>query len=148
MLVASIAYLFANVPATSKYEVNTHFSLLQIVSLDKAPIREIRSFGKLRSPERPKKCHMYNCFDIYRCGKSGDGILSIYIYPFENYYLNGKPVQNSISKEFYEIVDTIRKSSFYNPNPNKACVFVPTIDLLQSFSSIQTMRTVLHNLEQ
>ena len=35
-----------------------------------------------------------------------------------------------ISREFFEIIDTILNSEYYTPNPQEACLFIPPIDTL------------------
>lgn len=79
------------------------------------------------------KCSMANCFDIHRCGRNGRQKLSIYVYPIEKFVVDGKPLYaegRKLSREFYEFIDAIRQSPFYVSNPNEACIFVPSIDLI------------------
>ena len=125
--------------------VNLETKLQFWISLNDAP--ELRIEASVSKPKSElslatsknstKLCGMHSCFDIYRCGKLGENKLSVYVYPVKKIIIHGRPLQESFSKEFYEIIDTIIQSPYYVSDPNQACIFVPTIDLLniQSFLS-------------
>lgn len=92
------------------------------------------------SPEalaRVSNCTYWDCFDVYRCGKGGHNKITIYIYPLKNYQTENGNSISQFSKEFYMILDTIKRSKYYTPNPEDACLLVPSIDTLNqhSFSS-------------
>jgi len=101
------------------------------------------------------KCSMYNCFDIHRCGRNGKQQLSIYIYPIVKFVVDGRPLigdeRVGISKEYYEFLDAIRRSPYYVPNPEDACMFVPSIDTFalgsKSSTFIKDLETALYSLE-
>ncbi|XP_023229199.1 exostosin-2-like isoform X2 [Centruroides sculpturatus] len=92
-------------------------------------------------------CNYYNCFDVYRCGHS-DNMISIYIYPILRYVdENRVPISSPFSREFMEIMETILKSPYYTPDPQKACLFVPSLDLLnQNNVRLKEMSQVLASL--
>ncbi|ODN05712.1 Exostosin-2 [Orchesella cincta] len=129
--------------------VANHFQDLQLVPLESAPVRHVSKGDlqnrqelldnelewALRAPRGGErggtrsKCSMFTCFDIHRCG-AHNGTLSVYIYPIYQWMVDGQLVQQSLSQEFYQFLMSIKKSPYYVPNPNDACIFVPTIDLL------------------
>lgn len=77
--------------------------------------------------KRNPNCSFYDCFNVYRCGNHQNKV-TIYVYPLTQY-----SEENSvtwISKEFYKILKTLMNSPYYTSNPNEACIFVPSIDLL------------------
>ncbi|XP_014661845.1 PREDICTED: exostosin-2-like [Priapulus caudatus] len=83
----------------------------------------------------PKKgdisCTYNTCFDVYKCGYNDDYKISIYIYPFNKYVDDSSaPITSLISREFHEILTTIAESEYFTTDPNKACIFVPSIDML------------------
>jgi len=83
--------------------------------------------------ERRMACHFYNsdCFDVYRCG-SRNGKLKVYVYPPVVYLApSGDPVVN-LSTEFNAMLEALYTSEYYTPDPDQACIFVPSVDLLQS----------------
>ena len=98
---------------------------------DLTAIPVVRISDKERLPEKGNlKCHYYNCFDVYRCGYNLNRI-SVYIYPLKKYVNEqGEPITEPISKEFHDILTTIAESSYYTSDPEKACLFIPAIDLL------------------
>ncbi|XP_071791199.1 exostosin-2-like [Asterias amurensis] len=115
---------------------------------DLASIPVVRVSEKERTPEKGNlKCHYYNCFDVYRCGYNLNRI-SVYIYPLKKYVdEHGEPITEPISKEFYEMLRTIAESSYYTSDPEKACLFVPAIDLLdQSRIGVERTGQVLAQL--
>lgn len=75
-------------------------------------------------------CTYFGCFNVYRCGSQGNKLL-IYVYPPKVYIdFMGRPITSQMTKEFYQILNTIINSKFYTPNPYEACIFVPSIDTL------------------
>lgn len=75
-------------------------------------------------------CTYFSCFNVYRCGSQGNKLL-VYVYPPKIYIDSSeRPVTSQITKEFYQILNTIISSKFYTPNPYEACIFIPSIDTL------------------
>lgn len=75
------------------------------------------------------QCTHHSCLDIYHCGH--DDRLKVYIYPPSRYVdSEGIPISAQPSKEYYQILEAIYKSRFYEADPNKACILVPSIDTL------------------
>lgn len=157
-----------------------HFQDLQLIKLETAPIRHVstrelqlrqrdageREGGNLglrgKHPEDGRdefheKCSMFSCFDVHRCGGGGididprkNGSLSIYVYPIYRWVVDGKAVQESLSYEFYQFLQTIKRSPYYVRDPSQACIFVPSIDLLnlnKLFVSSEDILAVLSSLE-
>ncbi|KAI4457900.1 exostosin heparan sulfate glycosyltransferase -related [Holotrichia oblita] len=78
-----------------------------------------------------ENCSYWDCFNVFRCGRTGHDRITVYVYPLEKYVdENDIPVTETISKEYYEILDTIINSNYYTANPNEACLFIPSIDTL------------------
>ncbi|RVE45912.1 hypothetical protein evm_009446 [Chilo suppressalis] len=90
-----------------------------------------------KSQSRLSNCTYWECFNVYRCGRGGHDKITIYIYPLKDYQTENRRPISQFSKEFYIILDTIRHSKYYTPNPEEACILVPSIDTLNqnSFSS-------------
>lgn len=83
------------------------------------------------SKPRNAKCTYWDCFNIYRCGRTGHDRIAVYIYPLKEYVdVNGAPGAGLISKQYYLILDSIRNSKYYTANPHEACLLVPSIDTL------------------
>lgn len=76
-------------------------------------------------------CTYYTCFDVYKCSHSHTGMIGVYIYPLLEYVdEEGAPITRKITQEFHDLVRAIINSPYYTPDPSKACVFIPLIDLL------------------
>lgn len=102
------------------------------------------------SSERNNVCNYYNCFDVYKCGKHGEPHIQIYVYPLKQ-YLNDKnvPIISQLSKEFYDIVQSILHSKYYTPNPDHACIFLPPFDTLsQNNFLVRETSQALNSLSQ
>lgn len=90
---------------------------------------------KLKSDVKPSprnnKCTHWDCFDIYKCGRNGHDKITVYLYPLTNFMNDEKSSTiNYFSKEYYQILKAVIKSEYYTPNPNEACIFIPSIDTL------------------
>ncbi|XP_055929994.1 exostosin-2-like [Argiope bruennichi] len=84
----------------------------------------------VQAKSRDRDCNFFNCFDVFKCGYSGKK-LSVYIYPIKNFVDDkGVPISVPFSIEFIEILRTIYNSPYYEKDPKKACIFVPSLDLL------------------
>ena len=57
-----------------------------------------------------------------------------YVYPLVHYVDEEHIEIKPISKEFYEFIETIVNSEYYTSNPEEACIFIPTVDLLNENS--------------
>ncbi|KRT81092.1 hypothetical protein AMK59_5573 [Oryctes borbonicus] len=85
----------------------------------------------LESLPMNENCSYWDCFNVFRCGRTGHDRITVYVYPLEKYVdENGIPITETISKEYFEILDTIVNSNYYTANPNEACLFIPSIDTL------------------
>jgi glucuronyl/N-acetylglucosaminyl transferase EXT2 len=87
-------------------------------------IEKEAELARVRNPN----CSFFDCFNVYRCGHHLNRVM-IYVYPFTE-YSDDKNSKTFITKEFYKILKTIIASPYYTPNPHEACIFVPSIDLL------------------
>lgn len=117
---------------------STRIDVYQAVNLDATSVSAIRVSAT--SPEaapRAENCTYSDCFDVYRCGRGGHEKITIYIYPLRDYQTENGNSISQLSKEFYLILDAIKRSKYYTPNPEEACILVPSLDTLNqhSFSS-------------
>jgi glucuronyl/N-acetylglucosaminyl transferase EXT2 len=106
---------------------NSHLRQPEILNLNN--YRHIR-FDKDAELARIRNanCSFFDCFNVYRCGNHQNKI-TIYVYPLTE-YSDEKRSSTFITKEFYTILKTIIGSRYYTPHPSEACLFVPSIDLL------------------
>lgn len=81
---------------------------------------------------RNANCSYWDCFNVYKCGHGNADRMSVYVYPLQTFVdANTATVAaTTLSKEFYFILKAIVDSPYYTPDPNEACVFVPSLDLL------------------
>ncbi|CAB4015514.1 Exostosin-2 [Paramuricea clavata] len=77
------------------------------------------------------RMHTNDCFNIYRCGYNEGDKISVYVYPFTNYFdEQGHQVSPPFSREFYDLVMAIKESNYYTSDMDKACIIVPPLDML------------------
>lgn len=106
----------------SEENYNTKISL-DLARLSRYTVPEDAPLARSRNPN----CSYWDCFNVYRCGGQK---LSVYVYPLKDFVdSKGKPVF-TLTREYYEILEAIVDSPYYTPNPNEACIFVPSIDTL------------------
>uniref|UniRef100_A0A9L0J4F1 Exostosin-2 n=1 Tax=Equus asinus TaxID=9793 RepID=A0A9L0J4F1_EQUAS len=104
-------------------------------SVEKRSIRDVpvvRLPADSPIPERGDlSCRMHTCFDVYRCGFNPKNKIKVYIYSLKKYVDDsGVPVSNTISREYNELLTAISDSDYYTDDINRACLFVPSIDVL------------------
>ena len=77
------------------------------------------------------KCSYHTCFDVYHCGYNDEYRITVYIYPPAKYVDEASmSIQLPMSKEFGEVIQTVADSIYYTSDPERACLFLPPIDLL------------------
>ncbi|XP_043269828.1 exostosin-2 [Venturia canescens] len=93
-------------------------------------------------------CSFFDCFNVYKCGSRGNK-LQVYVYPLRTFLdSSGKSVAGQMSRQFYEILHAIVSSKFYTSNPLEACIFVPSIDMLnQNKLKLHQVSQALNSLE-
>ncbi|XP_059618949.1 exostosin-2 [Phlebotomus argentipes] len=114
---------------TSRNEKLRHNSRisLNLANIPEDVIAEDAEIPRVRNPN----CSYWDCFNVYKCGqKASDNDFSIYVYPLKSYTNSDGQGAFRQTKEFYYILKAISESPYYTPNPNKACLFVPSIDTL------------------
>uniref|UniRef100_A0A914W8V3 Exostosin-2 n=1 Tax=Plectus sambesii TaxID=2011161 RepID=A0A914W8V3_9BILA len=77
-----------------------------------------------------KDCSLATCFNIYQCGQSKSG-LSVYVHPLYRLVdVNGTLLTPPPSREFLELRSAIIRSRFFEPDEDRACLFLPGVDTL------------------
>lgn len=119
------------------------------ISLDINDVVEVRLSDTTttdRSRPRRTNCSIWTCMDPYRCGHDR---ISVYVYPLQEYIEASSGIEGApLTQEFYQILQTIVKSQYYTSNPNEACLFVPSIDLInQNSINIDLVNRALVSLE-
>lgn len=123
------ALLILGVLILKPWTINKENEIFILRSVENSPSVKILSGASL-SDSRDRSCNFFTCFNVYRCGYSVNR-LSVYIYPVYRYEdEKGVPISTSFSSEFIEILNTISESPYYVSDPTKACIFIPSIDLL------------------
>lgn len=85
----------------------------------------------INSTERKSSCTFHTCVNVYHCGYNDETKISVYIYPIKEYVDDSRtPLTSQMSREFAEILQAIAESPFYTKDPETACMYVPSIDLL------------------
>lgn len=87
-----------------------------------------------RAAERQPNCSYWDCFDVYRCGYSAGGgaqRMGVYVYPLREFVdADSGAAAAPLSRDFHRVLRAIRESVYYTADPLEACVFVPSVDLL------------------
>ena len=108
---------------------------IQLVSLSSGQTRTVVIPGSSPTAQPSRhNCTYHSCFDVYRCGYTaidGPPQISVYVYPPARYVDEaGAPHELPISQEFAVILQAIVDSGFYTSDASSACLFVPSVDLL------------------
>lgn len=133
IVLSFVFIIFALLNIFSKRIYNSSNTKLEQISFDDLQhIPEITLTKQaLIAASRNYRCSYYDCFNVYRCGRKGSDQISVYVYPFRKYLdESGVFIGPQMSKEYFTILKTIVKSKYYTPNPEEACILVPSIDTL------------------
>ncbi|XP_017120262.1 exostosin-2 [Drosophila elegans] len=77
---------------------------------------------------RNVNCTFWDCLNIYKCEHDR---LKVYIYPLQEFVdERSDKVATTLSSEYFQILEAVLKSRYYTSNPNEACLFLPSLDLL------------------
>ncbi|KAL0189148.1 hypothetical protein M9458_016247, partial [Cirrhinus mrigala] len=81
-------------------------------------------------------CRMHTCFDVYRCGYNPKNKIKVYIYPLQRFVDEvGVPISSTgLSREYNDLLSAISDSDFYTDDVTRACLFIPSIDVLNQNS--------------
>lgn len=130
-------------PSSYSSQRNRH-KPLSLDNLKKLPEFRIKP-DTLKIEKSNPKCSYYDCFNVYQCGHSVPNKILIYIYPVKK-YMDSKniPIGTQISYEFYLILKAILESKYYTPNPEEACILIPSIDTLNQnrFRTLETSQAL------
>ena len=81
--------------------------------------------------ERDTRCTFHSCVEVYHCGYNDHPMITVYIYPMKHYHDDsGNLLHPHQSVEFDEILQAIVDSPFYSSDPDTACIYVPSLDIL------------------
>uniref|UniRef100_A0A1A9WW32 Exostosin-2 n=1 Tax=Glossina brevipalpis TaxID=37001 RepID=A0A1A9WW32_9MUSC len=125
--ILSVLYLynfFYHINDVKHHKKNFNRISLNLNNIDELLLLENADTARARDTN----CTIWTCVNTYRCGQDR---IKVYVYPLQE-YIDSKSGKEAVrlTKEFYQILNAIVKSPYYTPNPNKACLFVPSIDLL------------------
>ncbi|XP_051920049.1 exostosin-2-like [Hippocampus zosterae] len=104
-------------------------------SVHDAPLMRLQVSSPI--PERGDlSCRMHTCFDVYRCGYNPKNRIKVYIYPLQRFVDElGVPISSTgLSREYNDLLSAISDSDFYTDDVNRACLFVPSTDVLNQNS--------------
>ncbi|XP_053490077.1 exostosin-2 [Ictalurus furcatus] len=104
-------------------------------SVHDAPLVKLPTSSPI--PERGDlSCRMHTCFDVYRCGYNPKNRIKVYIYPLQRFVDEvGVPISSSgLSREYNELLSAVSDSDFYTDDVTRACLFIPSIDVLNQNS--------------
>lgn len=73
---------------------------------------------EFQSERATVRCTMETCFDRTKCLNG----FKVYVYPIQN--------GEKISPLFGKLLKVLRESRFYTDDPQKACLFIPSVDIL------------------
>uniref|UniRef100_A0A1A9VGR4 Exostosin-2 n=1 Tax=Glossina austeni TaxID=7395 RepID=A0A1A9VGR4_GLOAU len=123
----SLVYLYNSLNRSDDvkyYKRNFNMISLNLNNIDELLLRDNADTARGRN----MNCTIWTCVNIYRCGQDR---IKVFVYPLQEYVdANSGEGAVHLTNEFYQILNAIVKSPYYTPNPNKACLFVPSIDLL------------------
>lgn len=85
---------------------------------------------ELKTPTQ-SMCTHWNCMDAYKCIEDGLGKISVYVYDLAQHVdKHNQHLLPSPSKEYVHILWAITNSRYFVNDHRKACVLVPSVDLL------------------
>ena len=118
----------------SGHDVSLSGDLFHFVAHD-AAIVTLDSTEVLPMKRWNSSCTFHKCVNVHRCGYNDRTTISVYIYPVKEYVdEDGSQLVPEMSVEFAEILDAITDGPYHTDDPSTACLFVPSLDLLNEDS--------------
>lgn len=116
----------------------------ELISIKEAPIEVL---SENESIPTKHDCSNSQCLDIFKCNVLDEHI-RIFVYPITRFVDETQfSVSPPQSKEFQELLEAAVKSKYYTSNPDEACLFVPSVDLLtQASLDLATTSQILNSL--
>ena len=94
-------------------------------------------------------CFFHTCFEINDCVYGVHDKIGVYVYPTFEFVSNQtqKSYIPKFSDEYSQLLDAIKRSPYYQHDASKACVLIPSIDMLsQSNLDLMLTSTLLNSL--
>ncbi|CAH1373650.1 hypothetical protein MTP99_015021 [Tenebrio molitor] len=108
---------------------SSKFKKIALVNIRGLP--EFRLEGNGVPLPRNPECTHWDCFNIYRCGRTGHDRIAVYVYPPMKYVdEEGFSATELMSREYLALLQAVVNSKYYTANPHEACIFIPSIDTL------------------
>ena len=87
-------------------------------------------------------CFFHTCFEINDCVYGVNDMIGVYVYPNFEFVHNQtqESYQPKFSDEYLQLLDAVKRSPYYQRDASKACVLIPSIDML-SQSNLDLMLT-------
>lgn len=126
IICVSITFCFILIFHQTKSTIKNKRITLDLSDIPETVLVEDAELARARNGN----CSYWDCFNVYKCGQRDQDRIAIYVYPLHNYVDTKGTPAFTLTKEFYFILKAIIDSSYYTPNPNEACIFVPSIDTL------------------
>uniref|UniRef100_A0A673ZD23 Exostosin-2 n=1 Tax=Salmo trutta TaxID=8032 RepID=A0A673ZD23_SALTR len=105
-------------------------------SLDRHSVHDASLVGLPVSNPIPERgdlsCRMHTCFDVYRCSYNPKNRIKVRLRFVDEV---GVPISSTgLSREYNDLLSAISDSEFYTHDITRACLFVPSIDVLNQNS--------------
>lgn len=85
-----------------------------------------------------RNCRFYSCFNLFKCHVNNDWNIKVYVYPEIRFVTEeNQQIFPEATKEFQEIIASVKGSKFWTNKSTEACIFLPNVDLL-SERAVQT----------
>lgn len=113
--------------------IYSYHSKADILNLKHVPVTVLSESTRPAEPRHPN-CTFWDCFDVYACGNHPvhENKIGVYVYPLRDYISVRRDNEPAfqLTREYYAMLKAIMQSDYYTPNPRDACIFVPSIDML------------------
>nr|CAD7570759.1 unnamed protein product [Timema californicum] len=143
LLLVTTLIIYALTTGTYEGDERVHMPIL-LDNLNRVPEIVIKPDLPISNSRNPQ-CSYYDCFNVYKCGHKGSDKILVYVYPLKKYVdEQAIPIGSWMSQEFYLILQSIIDSRFYTPNPDEACILVPSINTLNQnrFRTLETSQAL------
>ncbi len=123
-------------------------------SNDHAPILNLRLINWTTVEHTHKRtCRFHMCFNIHRCEFTVQDVLRVHVGGWSKFHNPQQQttgvVSPDISIEYAQLIESVKGSRYYEPDPGVACVFIPSLDTLSQTSvEHKTMSTLLNSLPE
>ena len=94
-------------------------------------VPEVKVLEQWTEMKTKRDCRTHSCVNLFKCHVDSNWQIKVYVYPEVSYITeDGQKIFPDATKEFKTIIEAVKQSRFWTNDSQKACIFIPQVDIL------------------